>query len=146
LAALAAGESVRAAAKMAELSEHRIARWVAFCDFLPAVRKAQRKAKRAKGNGLGAAQIDALLELRAAIAERSEQRTADRYAGGDRERLYEMRKSGELMEIYEREAIANLRRCGKHSLADHYERALAGAPPARPVDYVAEDLRSLGLG
>jgi hypothetical protein len=53
--------------------------------------------------------------------------------------------SGELMSIYEREAIANLRRCGKHDLADHYERALATAPPFQPTDYVGEALRTLGL-
>ena len=37
--------------------------------------------------------------------------------------------SGELTAIYEREMIANLRRCGKHGVADRYERALAAAPP-----------------
>ena len=47
------------------------------------------------------------------------------------------------MAIYEREAIANLRRCGKHDLADDYERALADAP-LQPMDYVGESLRSLG--
>jgi hypothetical protein len=50
--------------------------------------------------------------------------------------------SGEMMAIYEREAIANLRRHGKHDLADRYERAMADAPP-RPIDYVGEALRSL---
>jgi hypothetical protein len=52
--------------------------------------------------------------------------------------------SGELMAIYEREAIANLRRHGKDDLADYYERALADAP-LQPLDYVGEALRSLGL-
>jgi len=48
--------------------------------------------------------------------------------------------------IYKREAIANLRRHGKHDLADHYERAWANAPPPQRIDYVGEALRSLGLG
>ncbi len=33
----------------------------------------------------------------------------------------------------------------KHDLVDHYERALARAPPLQPIDYVGEALRaSLG--
>jgi hypothetical protein len=73
------------------------------------------------------------------------QRSADRYAGGDRERLHEMWMSGELMAIYEREAIVVLRRHGKHDLADYYEHARADAPPPQPVDYVGDGLRSLDL-
>jgi hypothetical protein len=82
---------------------------------------------------------------RFALQDRDLQRSADRYAGGDRDRLNEMWMSGELMAIYEREAIASLRRCGKNDLADHYKRALAAARPPQPVDYVGEALRSRGL-
>ena len=64
---------------------------------------------------------------------------------GERERFDQMWMSGELMAIYEREAIANLRRCGKHDLDDHYERAMAAAGPPAPVDYVGEEMRSLGF-
>jgi hypothetical protein len=145
LAALAAGKGVPEAAGLAELSTHRIARWVAFCDFLPAIRKAQRKGKRYNSDGAGEARIDALIELSAALEDRTEQRAADQYADGDRERLLEMQKSGELQAIHDREAIANLRWHGKHDLADHYERLMAEAPLPPPIDYVGEALRSLGL-
>ncbi len=67
------------------------------------------------------------------------------YAGGDRDLLHRMWMGRELMAIYEREAIANLRRCGQYDLADHYERAPATAPPFQPPDYVDEAMRSLGL-
>jgi hypothetical protein len=43
LAALAAGKSVPTALKMAGLSERRVARWIAFNSFGPAVKKAKRK-------------------------------------------------------------------------------------------------------
>ena len=145
LAALASGASVRAAAKLATLSERRILRWVAFNGFFPAVEKAQRRGQIAKADPFGKVAFDAGAELALAIQDRDLQRSADCYAGGDRERLHEMWMSGELMAIYEREAIANLRRHGKHDLADYYERAMADAPPPQPVDYVGDGLRSLGL-
>ncbi len=143
LAALATGASVRAAAKLATLSERRILRWVAFNGFLPAVQKAQRKGQVAKDDPIGQAAYDAGAELALALQDRDLQRSADRHAGGDRELLHKMWMSGELMAIYEREAIATLRRCGKHDLADDYERAMADAP-LQPIDYVGESLRSLG--
>lgn len=131
---------------MAGLSQRRIVRWVAFNGFLPAVQDAQRKGETLKRDPHGREAFDANIDLRIALQDRDLQRSADRYAGGDRDRLHEMWMSGELMAIYEREAIANLRRCGKHDLADHYERALAAAPSPQPVDYVGESLSSLGFG
>jgi hypothetical protein len=145
LAALAAGTPVRAAAKLATLSERRILRWVAFNGFLPAVQEAQRKGQIVKDDPLSRGAYDAGAELTLALQDRDLQRSADRHAGGDRELLHKMWMSGELMAIYEREAIATLRRCGKHDLADYYERAMADAPPPQPVDYVGDGLRSLGL-
>jgi hypothetical protein len=145
LAALAAGKPLREAAKMANLPERRIVRWVAFNGFLPAVKKAQRTGKVARSEAFGDEALAALMELNAALSDRTQQQTADRYAGGDRERLDRMWMSGELMAIYEREAIEALRRHGKHDLADHYERALAAVPPPQPIDYAGEALRSLGL-
>jgi hypothetical protein len=139
---LATGASVRAAAKLATLSERRILRWVAFNGFLPAVQKAQRKGQIVKDDPLSRGAYDADAELTLALQDRDLQRSADRHAGGDSERLHEMWMSGELMAIYKREAIANLRRCGKHDMADYYERALADAP-IQPIDYLGE-LRSLG--
>lgn len=133
------------AAKAAGLSARRIVRWVAFNGFFPAVEKARSKGRRTKHDRFGVDASKALIELNDALAERSEQQSADRYADGDRERLHEMRMSGELQAIYDREAIANLRRHGKHDLADHYEHLMADAPPLRPIDYVGEALRSLGL-
>lgn len=53
--------------------------------------------------------------------------------------------SGELTAIYDREAIAGLRQHGKNDLADHYERAMAEAPPWQPPDYVGEEMRRLGF-
>jgi hypothetical protein len=130
---------------MAGLSERRIVRWVAFNGFSPAVQRAQRKGKIARRDPLGHRAFEAGIDLTIALQDRDLQRAADRYAGGDRDRLHEMWTSGELMAIYEREAIANLRRCGKHDLADHYERAMAAAPAPGPRDYVGEALRSVGL-
>jgi hypothetical protein len=118
---------------------------VAFNGFLPAVQDAQRKGKTAKRDPVGRAAFDASMALTIALQDRDLQRSADRYAGGDRDRLHEMWMSGELMAIYEREAIASLRRHGKHDLADHYERAMANAPPPQPPSYVGEELRSLGV-
>ncbi len=43
-------------------------------------------------------------QIQACLGDR-QQRTADRYAGGDQERLHRMWMSGELDEIYCREAI-----------------------------------------
>jgi len=120
-------------------------RWVAFNGFLPAVQDAQRKGQTAKRDPLGQAAFDTSIDLRIALQDRDLQRSADRYAGGDLDRLHKMWMSGELMAIYEREAITNLRRCGKHDLADHYERALAATPPPQPVDYLGEALRRLRL-
>jgi hypothetical protein len=137
------GASVRAAAKLATLSERRILRWVAFNGFFPAVEEAQRKGQVVKDDPLGQGAYDAGAELALALQDRDLQRSADRYAGGDRELLHKMWMSGELMAIYKREAIANLRRHGKHDLADYHERALADAP-LQPIDYVGEALRSLG--
>lgn len=94
---------------------------------------------------MGKEAFDASIDLRIALQDRELQQAADRYAGGDRDRFDEMVMSGELMAIYEREAIANLRRCGKHDLADHYERAMAAAGPPAPVDYVGEEMRRLGF-
>jgi hypothetical protein len=146
LAALATGASVSGAAKLAGLSERRIVRWVAFNGFLPAVQDAQRRRRTARRDPLGKKAFNASIDLRIALQDRYLQRAADRYAGGDRDRLLEMWMSGELMAIYEREAIANLRRCGKHDLADHYERAMAAAGPPPPIDYVGEEMRSLDFG
>jgi hypothetical protein len=145
LAALAAGASINGAAKVAGLSERRVVRWVAFNGFLRAVKDAQRKGQTARCDPLGQRALDASIDLRIALQDRDLQRAADRYAGGDRERFNEMWMSGELMAIYEREAITNLRRCGKHDLADYYERAMAAAGPPPPVDYVGDELRSLGF-
>jgi hypothetical protein len=39
--------------------------------------------------------------------------------------------SGELVELYDREAIAGLRRGGKHDLADRWEQTLRNAPDGR---------------
>jgi hypothetical protein len=145
LAAVATGTSIRGAAKLAGLTERRILRWVAFNGFFPAVEEAQRKGQVVKDDPFGQAAYDAGAELTLALQDRDLQRSADRYAGGDRERLHEMWMSGELMAIYEREAIAVLRRHGKHDLADYYEHARADAPPPQPVDYVGDGLRSLDL-
>jgi len=145
LAALETGATVRGAAKVASLSERRILRWVAFNGFLPAVKEAQRKGQLVKGDPFSQRAFDAGIDLTIALQDRTLQQAADRYAGGDRDRLHEMWMSGELMAVYEREAIANLRGCGKHDLADHYERARAAAPTPKPIDYVGEELRSLGF-
>jgi hypothetical protein len=145
LAALATGASVRGAAKLAALTERRILRWVAFDGFLPEVEKAQRKGRRAKHDPFGVEASKALIELNDALEDRSVQQSVDRYAGGVPERPRKMRMTGELQAIHDREAIANLRRHGKHDLADHYERVLADAPASQPIDYVGEALRSLGL-
>jgi hypothetical protein len=131
--------------EVATLSERRILRWVAFNGFLPAVQEAQRKGQIVKRDPFGQRAFDAGIKLTIALQDRELQQAADRYAGGDRDLLHRMWMSGELMAIYEREAIANLRRCGKHDLADDYERAVAAAPPFQPTDYVGEALRSLGL-
>jgi hypothetical protein len=53
--------------------------------------------------------------------------------------------SGELVAIYDREAIEDLRRHGKHALADRFEHALRNAPPRPPIDYVGEELRRAGF-
>ena len=116
---------------------------MAFNGFFPAVEDAQRKGLVVKSDPLGHGAYDAGAELALALQDRDLQRAADRHAGGDRELLHKMWMSGELMAIYEREAIATLRRCGKHDLADDYERALADAP-LQPIDYLGESLRSLG--
>ncbi len=144
LAALATGESINGAARLAGLSERRILRWVAFNGFLPVVQSAQSRGQSARRDPLGKEALDASIDLRIALQDRDLQHAADRYAGGDRDRLHEMWMSGELMAIYEREAIANLRRCGKHDLADHYERKMVAAGPPAPVDFVGEELRRLG--
>ncbi len=89
---------------------------MAFNGFLPAVKDAQRKGQTAKRDPLGKAAFDASIDLTIALQDRDLQRSADRYAGGDRDRLHEMWMGGELMAIYEREAIASLRRCGKNDL------------------------------
>jgi hypothetical protein len=117
--------------EVATLSERRILRWVAFNGFLPAVQEAQRKGQIVKRDPFSQRAFDAGIKLTIALQ--------------DRELQHRMWMSGELMAIYEREAIANLRRCGKHDLADDYERAVAAAPPFQPTDYVGEALRSLGL-
>ncbi len=85
-----------------------------------------------------------LLEL-AALIDRQEQQTADRYAGGDRERLHQMWMSGELCAIWGRETIAALRQHGKHDLADHYERRRQDAPRWKPPDYLADELKRTEL-
>ena len=118
---------------------------MAFNGFLPAVQEAQGKGQVVKDDPLGQCAYDAGAELTFAIQDRDLQRSADRHAGGDRELLHQMWMSGELMAIYEREAIAVLRRHGKDDLADYFERAVAEAPPPQPVDYVGDGLRSLGL-
>jgi hypothetical protein len=70
---------------------------------------------------------------------------ADRHAGGDCDRLHQMWISGELMSLYEREAIAGLRRHGKHDLADHYERLMTSASSFKPRESIGELMRALGL-
>jgi hypothetical protein len=118
---------------------------VAFNGFLPIVQDAQSRGQTARRDPLGKEALDASIDLRIALQDRDLQHAADRYAGGDRDRFHKMWMSGELMAIYEREAIANLRRCGKHDLADHYERRMVAAGPPAPVDRVGEELRSLGF-
>jgi hypothetical protein len=145
LAALAAGKSVRDGAKLVGLSERRVTRWVGFNGFGPAIFGARRKGRIAEANPFSGKAVDAMVELTIALQDRTSQRAADRYAGGDRERLHEMWVSGELMAIYDREAIADLRRHGKHDHADRYERALVNAPPFKPIDYVGEELRRVGF-
>jgi hypothetical protein len=76
-----------------------------------------------------------MVQLNIVLQDRTLQQAANKYANGDRERLHEMWMSGELMAIYDREEIVG-----------HYERALANAPPFKPIDYVGELLRSLGRG
>ena len=71
LAALATGASVRAAAKLATLSERRILRWVAFNGFLPAVQKAQRKGQVVKDDPIGQGAYDASAELALALQDRT---------------------------------------------------------------------------
>jgi hypothetical protein len=86
-----------------------------------------------------------MVELSIALQDRTLQRAADRYADADRERLHEMWMSGELMEIYDQEAIGGRRRDGKHDLADRIEHTLRNAPRRPPVDYVGEELRRAGF-
>ena len=50
---IATGTSVRAAAKLATLSERRVLRWVAFNGFFPAVEEAQRKGQVVKDDPFG---------------------------------------------------------------------------------------------
>jgi hypothetical protein len=73
---------------LAALTERRILRWVAFNGFFPAVEEAQRKGRVAKDDPFGQAAYDAVAELTLALQDRDLQRSADRYAGGDRERLH----------------------------------------------------------
>jgi hypothetical protein len=115
-------------------------------DSVPPLLGAQRKGRLAKADPFSGKAVDAMVELAAALQDRTFQRAADRYADGDHERLHEMWMSGELTGIYLRDGIETLHRHGKHDLADHYERALANAPPPQPIDYVGEVLRSLGPG
>jgi len=118
---------------------------VAFNGFLPAVRKAQRKGQFVKSDPFSQRAFDAGIELTIALQNRQLQDAANCYAGGDRDLLHRMWMSGELMSIYYREAIASLRRHGKHDLADRYEQAMAEAPPPQPIDRMGEELRSLGF-
>jgi hypothetical protein len=106
---------------------------------------AQRKGLIAKADPFGAKAVDAMVELNIALQDRTLQQAADRYADGDRERLHEMWMSGELMELYDREAIVGLRRDGKHDLADRIEHTLRNAPRRQPIDYVGEELRRAGF-
>jgi hypothetical protein len=71
LTALATGKSVREGAKLAKLSEHRVARWVAFDDFGPAVMDAQRKRRFAKTNPFSGKAVDAMAELTVALQDRT---------------------------------------------------------------------------
>ena len=50
---IATGTSIRAAAKLATLSERRIPRWVAFNSFFPAVEEAQLKGQVVKDDPFG---------------------------------------------------------------------------------------------
>lgn len=143
LAALAAGKSVPTALKMARLSERRVARWIAFNGLGPAVKKAKRKGWLAQRDPYSDAAIDGLMALNAALFDRLEQQTADRYASGDTERLHQMRMSGELREILDREAVASRRRFGKHELASRYERAMLETP-RRPRPGPVDELLSFG--
>lgn len=136
---------MRDGAKLAGLSEHRVARWVAFNGFGPAVIAAQQKGRIAQADPFTGEAVDASVDLTIALHDRTLQRAADQYANGDRERLREMWISGELMALYDREAIASLRREGKHDLADRDEHALRNAPRRPPIDYVGEELRRAGF-
>lgn len=86
-----------------------------------------------------------MVERNIALEDRTLQQAADRYADGDRERLQEMWMSGELLAIYDREAIETLRRHGKHALANRYEHALRNAASRPPIDYIGEELRRAGF-
>jgi hypothetical protein len=136
LAAISAGRGVSAALDLSGLSERRVARWIAFCDFGTVVGKAKRKGRRARMDIDGSASLAGLCELNAALSDRLEQRVADRYAGGDREHLSRMRESGELDRIWVREAIDTLRSHGKHALADYHERRLASVLQPRNGDHL----------
>jgi hypothetical protein len=103
------------------------------------------KGESLKADPYGQRPVDDLLELNIALQDRTFQLAADQYANGDREPLHEMWMSGELTGIYLRDGIETLRRHGKHDLADHYERALANAPPPKPIDYIGEELRRAGF-
>jgi hypothetical protein len=59
--------------------------------------------------------------------------------GGDFQFLGLTRPS--ISNLQTRSHRANLRRHGKHDLADHYERALADAPPLQPIDNLGGTLR-----
>jgi transposase len=137
LATLSAGESVSEACSRAGLSKRRIARWIAFNDFGSAISKAKRRGEIARKEAFEKAALDASIELALAQEDRTLQQGADEYAGGDRELFHTMWMSGELEEIWGREAIANLRAHGKHDLADRYERNMLQTP-RRPHDSVAE--------
>jgi hypothetical protein len=118
---------------------------VAFYDFFPAVEEARRKAQIASSDPFGQNAFDASTKRhdRAAGSRLAALRKPLRWRGprSSPRDVDERRATA----IYEREAIANLRRSGMHDLADHYERAMAAAPAPQPVDYVSEALRSLGL-
>ena len=141
LAAIGAGKSLDEACDLSGLSERRIARWIAFNDFGPTVKKAQHSGRVARREGLGGVPLENLLELNAALTARTWQRAADKWADGDLVRLHHMRMTGELREVWDREAIVSLRRFGKNELASQYERAIHQTPRRPILDPVDEHHR-----
>jgi hypothetical protein len=143
LASIVAGESDEIARQRAGISERRISRWCAFHRFAGRIRAARGRATRAKKNH----DDRPMIELLSALNDRTQQQVADKYAGGDTERLYQMWISGELLAIWDIELIEGVR---KHDpvMAEEYDgRRLRRLEieGVKPVDYAGELLRRIGL-